>query len=562
MIHVGPALEATNQPEKKKEGLGLKHIKMGANINESSLQIDLMTDDQIVRNRLPEVTSPFLKDKGEYDPNGVFSTQIFGNTQKERRTRYAYIDLGDKFFHPYVYEKLVEGKKAIDSVARGQYAWRINDKGELIKMKESDPDYDENATGMVWLIKNADKIKLGGRSSFMVDEKVNFLKNTRDDWFIDKYIVIPVFYRDENIKANGTPDVPKLNNMYTKLISYANILKKSGNDPFATNNLRYQIQATLVEIRKYGQLLYSKKTGFFRQNILGKNTDYSFRSVISTSVLKGFSHPDDNPIDICTVGIPLTQLLGGGTPFIVRYILEFFRKYFEAMGNYYTVKAADGSIKRYELDDPMGYYNIDRIEKMMENFVEDYECRFDPIEIPVVESDHPVFMQAEGILMYDGSNELLSSTINHRYLTWCDLFYIAAVNTMSDKHALITRYPITSYQSIIPQRIHVLSTTATVPVTFMGESYRHYPMIDLKIPHDKLHTEFVDTITMANSLLKQMGGDYDGDTVSGRIVFSEEANEEIEEILHSNKHYLDMNGQLSKLLENEITMSYYELSTY
>jgi hypothetical protein len=96
----------------------------------------------------------------------------------------------------------------------------------------------------------------------------------------------------------------------------------------------------------------------------------------------------------------------------------------------------------------------------------------------------------------------------------------------------------------------------------MGEVYRHYPLIDLKTPHDQLHTLFVDTITMANSLLKQLGGDYDGDTVSGRIVFSEEANEEIEELLHSNKHYLDMNNNLSKVLENEITMSYYELSTY
>lgn len=555
-------LEATNQPEKKKDGLGLKNIKIGKNINESSLQLDLMTDDQIVRNRLPEVTSPFIRDKGEYDPNGLFSTQIFGNTQKERRTRYAYIDLGDDFFHPYVFEKLIEGKKAIDSVARGQYAWKIDGKGNLVKMKESDPEYDDTATGMVWLMKNIDKIKLGGRNSFVVDEKVSFLQNTRKDWFINKYIVVPVFYRDENIRANGTPDIPKLNNLYAKLINYVRALKASGSDPYATNNIRYQIQSTLVEIRKYGQLLYSKKTGFFRQNILGKNTDYSFRSVISTSVLKGYTHPDDNPIDICTVGIPLTQLLGGGTPFIVRYLLEFFRKYFESMGNYYIVKKADGSIERYELDDPLGYYNIDKIETMMENFVEDYECRFDPVEIPVVGSPNPVFMRAEGVLMYNGSNELLSSSINNRYITWCDLFYIAAVNTMSDKHALITRYPITSYQSIISQRIHVLSTTSTVPVTFMGEVYRHYPLIDLNTPHDQLHTVFVDTITMANSLLKQLGGDYDGDTVSGRIVFSEEANEEIEELLHSNKHYLDMNNNLSKVLENEITMSYYELSTY
>ena len=557
LLDLEQVMEATNDLS------ALKNIKMGKNINDASLEVDLITSEQIEDNRLPEVTSPVIYDKGEYDLNGLFSPTIFGTTQDERRTRYAYIDLGGEFFHPYVYEILCQLKHAHEDIARGMYSWKVENE-QFVKVSEDDPNYDENATGLVWLMNNIDKVKLGGRDSFLVNEKVNFINNTKDSWFINKFLVIPVFYRDINMRSNGTPEIPKLNNLYTRLISLANSLKRSGgiDNVLATNNTRYQIMATMVEIRKYGQSLYSKKSGFFRQSILGKNTDYSFRSVISTPMLNNVKHPNDAPIDIVTAGIPLTQLLGGGALFIQRYILEFFRKYFESMGIYYTTINTQGEVVRYELDDPLSYYNIDMISKMMDNYVEDYECRFDPIEIPVKDAPNPVFMRAEGILYYEGQNELLSSTIKNRYFTWTDLFYMAAVDSLSDKHVYITRYPITSYLSIIPQRIHVLSTVKTMPVKFMDKTYQYYPVIDLSVDHEKLHTLFVDTITISNALLEQLGGDYDGDTVSARIVFTEEANEEVERLLSSNVHYMNMKNGLSKIIKNEVILSFHALSTY
>lgn len=539
-----------------------KDIKMGKNINDASLQVDLITSDQIEGNRLPEVTSSLYMDKGEYDIGGLFSPVIFGSTQKERRTKFAYIDLGGEFFHPYVYEILCQLKHAHEDIARGMYSWKVVDQ-TFVKVSEDDPDYNENNTGLVWLMENIDKVKLGGRDSFLVNEKVNFINLTKDSWFINKFLVIPVFYRDMNMRSNGTPEIPRLNDLYARLISLSKALKRSGSDSvLATNNIRYQMMMTMVKIRQYGQSLYSKKSGFFRQSILGKNTDYSFRSVISTPMLNNCKHPDDAPIDCVTAGIPLTQLLGGGALFIQRYILEFFRKYFESMGIYYITKNTKGEIVKYELDDPLSYYNIDMIEKIMDNYVEDYECRFDPIEIPVKDAPNPVFMRAEGILYYEGQNELLSSTLNNRYLTWTDLFYMAAVDSLSDKHVYITRYPITSYLSIIPQRIHVLSTVKTMPVKFMDKTYPYYPVIDLKTSPEKLHTLFIDTITLSNTLLDQLGGDYDGDTVSARLVFTEEANEEVERLLHSNIHFMNMKNGLSKVIKNEIILSYHALSTY
>ena len=41
-------------------------------------------------------------------------------------------------------------------------------------------------------------------------------------------------------------------------------------------------------------------------------------------------------------------------------------------------------------------------------------------------------------------SDIAKLPIMERDLTWCDIFYQAAVEATSDKHILITRYPINS----------------------------------------------------------------------------------------------------------------------
>ena len=48
----------------------------------------------------------------------------------------------------------------------------------------------------------------------------------KEDLFISKWLIIPIFYRDVII-TNGIADPPEINKMYNKVIMYASQLKKS-----------------------------------------------------------------------------------------------------------------------------------------------------------------------------------------------------------------------------------------------------------------------------------------------------------------------------------------------
>ena len=51
-------------------------------------------------------------------------------------------------------------------------------------------------------------------------------------------------------------------------------------------------------------------------------------------------------------------------------------------------------------------------------------------------------------MVFKGSNtsplqsEQLPDNIRHRRLTWCDIFYMAAVEATKNKNILVTRFPI------------------------------------------------------------------------------------------------------------------------
>ena len=135
--------------------------KTGYVSDTTSLTIDLIGDSFINYNiqmqDLKEVTNPVRFVRGTTPTaDGLFSTYIFGSTPEERKTKFAYIDLHTKVFHPYAYEVIKRMWAKIDQVASGQSSWKILEDGTI----EEDPEGDPDNTGMDWLVKNFRKIVL------------------------------------------------------------------------------------------------------------------------------------------------------------------------------------------------------------------------------------------------------------------------------------------------------------------------------------------------------------------------------------------------------------------
>lgn len=530
-----------------------------------SMQIKILTDKIIEFNKLKKVDNPIMFERG-YVPTigGLFSEYIFGTTAEERMRTHAYIDLKRKFIHPYVYEILKKVYRNIDRICAGESAWFIQDNGKLIEIKdENDERYNEDNTGLDWFIKNYYNIKFEKNESQGRKDKLKFLRSlTDDEIFITKWIVIPVFYRDVDM-SSSKPSVPELNYEYNKLIKYTNTITKDSIG-FFNNKALYNIQMTLINIRKYGQTLIEKKKGAFHQSVLGKSIDYGVRAVISVPVMNDAESPDELPVDILHAGVPLAQCIILGYPFIMKYCLDFFRRNFENVTEM-TIYRKDekGELKqdKVKLADQMAIYTKDYIHKRMKSFINTYGSRFEPIKIQLKNGEE-VNMSFTGRGYSRMKNHPEASTISGRPMTWTDLFYLAAEDTLSDKHVYVTRYPLIDFQGMFPCRCRPLSTIKTSPMMINGRIYPFYPVIDPNMPSDEVSIQFIDTVSISNLYLSAIGGDYDGDQITIKMVYSLEANQEAEEILNDIKHYMSIQGSIIRDVGNEAYLTFYNMTKY
>jgi hypothetical protein len=546
----------------------LKSLKnVGA---DEPMKVDLITDQIIEIHKLKEVTDPLYFEKGNIPRvGGLFSEYIFGSSQEEKKKTSAYIDLGGKYFQPYMYEKLISIQRNIEKVCHGDGAWIIDEDGNLKEDKKADPSVLIHPnSGISWLIKNFRKIKFKKNQSYKRNSVIDLLNNLADDeLFITKWLVVPVFYRDVDLSAGSTKaQVPIINNSYASLIRYRNSIVGDEAIGFEENMAKFNIQTELVKIRKYGQTLIEKKTGFFKRSVLGKSIDYGARSVISTPIINEAELPEDMPGNLYNTGLPLGRCCILGFPFIARWIAEFFRKEFESRGVNYPIyfkdKAGNLTLKEVQFDDPLGVYTEDFIMKKIRAFIDTPESRFDLVTLPTRDKTD-AYMVFTGRGYSRDKDNPMASTISSRPLTWTDVIYMAAYNTLTpDKHVYITRYPLTDYFGTFPSRVHVLSTLKTFPVIIGDEVYSHYPLIDIKMPKEQIPTQFIDTTTMSNMYLAGIQGDYDGDMVSMKMTYSQEANEEADKLLFHKRHYVSIKGELVRTIEKEAYLTFYNMTKY
>lgn len=532
-------------------------------IEGQSMHLSLITDDIINSNNLAEVYDPiYFKTGTDPTDGGLFSKVIFGDTPKERMRNHACIDLKRKYFHPYIFEVIVKMNRNINIVASGQGAWYINPMGELEQITDvNDSRYNEDNTGLVWLIDNFHKIKFKDTGSDKRKAQLQLINSLSDEEiFITKWIVIPVFYRDYD-NSSGVGSIPEINRDYCSIIMNT----RSYDDEilsFRKHDTLYKVQKTLVKIRQDGQRLIEKKKGAFQKTVLGKANTFGARGVISVPSLTGCDVPNDCIVDILHSGIPIAKCLEAGKPFIMKWVTEFFEEMFRNKRTIPAYKVIDGksTLEYVDIIDQTERFTVKYIEDKMEMFHKTYGYeRFETVKVKCKDgSESEIYFP--GKYYTTKPDDPRANTIGMRPLTWTDVFYLAAENTLTDKHCYITRYPLEDYFGIFPSKVAVLSTINTIPVIVNGKLYPHYPMIDLTLRPDQVATQFIDTITISNLYLDAIGGDYDGDTVSIKILFTIEANQEAAEALNDIKHYVSIQGNLVRVLSNETYLSFYNMT--
>lgn len=475
------------------------------------MKIDIFNFDEFIDiNDLKEVTSPIVFARGGTpDPNGLLSNEIFGIDTKSRKNTFAYASLHGHFFHPHIYKSLRRLYRNIEKIVSGQEFYSINENGELV------PDEEHGKTGIEWIYKNWEKIdwsrKLGEESSSMREERVSLLsKLKKDEIFVNKIIIIPVFYRDILNNSSGGGETDPLNNMYTKLIRLGKVLNDRDMFDFTLYGTTYMMQNLLVEIYDTFKHKIEKKNGMIRKYLMGKNVDNCVRSVISCPL-----YHDDTPEETGTkfgyVGVPVSQILDLDAPFMINWVKNFFDQNFVNNKEQVPVlntdpKTGEKKVEYIKIYKPEIFFTDKYVTDMMDLYMRDPESRFDPIKVPIAKGEYRDVLFTGKKL--DPTSNYEISNIASRPMTLTDLFYVAAEDVTRNQHALITRYPVSDAYGVFVAKVNPVATLQTEVVQLNGRVYTHFPKQDKSCTRENTGVQFIDTLQFSNSYLAGLGGDY------------------------------------------------------
>jgi DNA-directed RNA polymerase beta' subunit len=450
-----------------------------------------------------------------------------------------------------------------ESIVYGSKKFSIDKHGVIVQD-------DNGGTGLKWLYDNWEKIKFPRNDSSARNHRVDMLVNNKKDvLFLNKWVVIPAFYRDVNLhSADGNPKVPEINDLYSKIIRNTNMLAESNDTDFIISSITGQTQDLLVDVYNLIKAKIEKKNGYIHKFLMGKSIDYCSRVLITATPYTANS-PSDQHMDFYHTGVPLSHVCAEFTPFILFWLKRWFKRNIENHKNSISIINSSGEEVTIKLDNPEAYYNEDRLESRLSQFIKTPATRFDPVELPVSKDEmQRVGMKTAASARFVGYKASRDSTMEQpenkivRSLTWTDLLYMAAVDVTADKHVILTRYPYLDYNGSYISKIFIISTRDTQPMLINGQLYETYPVINTKLPKEDMDSVFRDTVNIAPMYLKVMDADHDGDQITCKGVFSQEANEECSRILMSKPNLLSLLGSGLRGVGNEASQTLYSMTKF
>ena len=527
------------------------------------LDIKPLDVDKFIKvNELKAITNPmFFARTNMPTVDGLLSNEIFGITKDDRTTIFAYIDLaGEYFLHPLAYKiwSRLDSNVKLCVYEMDTFVYDP-EKGKL----KSDPKGETGLKFLMKLIKTVDFKKTGSSKR---EVKINFLEKYREKLFMKDVVVIPAGMRDVNTEADGKVGVGEINKLYNAIVRDAKALQESDDYGLSLNGtLRGRIQDNIVKI--YNWFIFgrdpltgadaqasglSRKLGLIRRAGMKKSFDWGSRLVICTQNLRK-EKLSDLDVDLDSIGLPLAAVCANLFPYMLYWIRNWFSNRLSDVQTLTVYNTKTKKLEQTKIDSWQTVYSDERIKKEIGRFMHGMSNRFVPIEAPIINPTNGTnyYLQFKG---YNVPNEDIAKKLindqmskesfhlNSRPLTWCDLIYMAAMEVTKDKMTLITRFPMDSYYNQFPAKIKVISTIETEPILVWNTFYKKYPKITLADINQNSSNHFVDVALPNNVRLGSIGGDFDGDTVSSKVPYSIEANDELYKAINAKIHYIGFGG--------------------
>ena len=256
------------------------------------MRLGILNIDKLIKNyNIKEVYNHNIQGAGSlFDPN------IFGQGE-QKKTKLGYINLYGNFIDPTTY-KYISGRvfRDLPGIVAGTKKVSIDPK---TKKLVADPN---GHTGLKWLYDNWGKF-------IIKDKKEEINKYTREDFFTNKWIVMPQHYRD--IDTSGKQmKIDELNQYYIDLIRNARFKAQQKDNPsMDTSFIDMKIQGILQNIIEHLSKLTFFKNGVQREKVMGRSVDNGSLITISAPEIRMKDTIGNSKVKLGYTAVPLHHVI-------------------------------------------------------------------------------------------------------------------------------------------------------------------------------------------------------------------------------------------------------------
>lgn len=486
-----------------------------------------------------------------FHDDGLFSTLIFGRIgEDERDTRFSYIDIKVGILHPIIHKALVKLKGLYGEIMAGKAhaVWDDTDK-DFYPADEATGD-----TGYQFFIKHWRDIKFKESRSPIRAQKIKLVRKFEDRALYTKILVMPAGLRDVRVLSGGRLDFDEINDLYRRMIGLSRTIASSDEKVTskAMDYSRHLLQQTFNEIYDYITTMLKDKRGLVQNKWASRRVFNGTRNVISSmDTSRRYLGGKDAPRVTDTI-LGLFQTMKGALPLTIHLIRNGYLG--EALGigtEGTTAKLVDTKTLKQEVVElnpttKDRWTTIDGLEKIIQSF-QDAKHRHDPV---MVEGRYLalIYKGPDKTFRIFGDIDELPEHLDRQYvfpITLVELLYLSGYRTWNTLKVIVTRYPVTGLGSSYPSTLY---TKTSVVAEARHELDSNWEVIGddhlaIEFP-TKEPNAFVDSMSVSPLRIAGLGADFDGDTCSAIIVYSDESLEEANRLLHSRGSYVNPAGGL------------------
>ena len=483
-----------------------------------------------------------------FHEDGLFSVSTFGRVGSEDRDqRFSYINTNVDLFHPFIYRTICRLKDLYRGILEGKSYARWDDKEKDFVAS----DVIEGETGFHFFASKWKEIKFKETGSNERSMRIRLVNKFRDTCMYNKVLVIPAGYRDVQIDETGRPKQDEINDFYRTLISISNTISVSGNKNSSVLDMsRMSMQRAFNSVYEYLEnIVGANKTGFFQQKFGSRKVFNGTRNVL-TCMDTGLSSLDaPNGFGFQSTGVGLFQTLKGALPFAQYQILNGWLKNVFGTGDGNALLVNPKTMKRESVKvDPK---TIDRwttasgIESVINSYGE-AAIRHNPVMV----EDYYVGLVYRGNrnFKFFGDIDELPEHLDRKNvhpITLVELLYIAGYKVWNTLCGYVTRYPVAGIGSIYPSFMYVKTTIVGQLRYELDDRWQiNTDNVALEYPTFGENPTYLDSLMPHPSRIEGLQGDYDGDTGSLNILYTEDARKEIEVFFKTRKAYVSSSGRM------------------